>query len=427
MQHRRRARPERRAEDGPGPTVAAARVPEVANLLDLQHGAGNRAVARLLDGRRPAGPVLARTITISPAQYAGGHGVATANLTDTQLAEYFRLAVKDDLEWARRQAAKINDQGTLNAWQRYVTLITNTTLPMPDRVSALEGLIRAVNDYPETVKRRTGPRKVDTPIERPENRDTRYATEPADDDYQHDDGGAQGTTWGDDPTMWQKFGQDFGAIEPGLQSTKARKAEKPVSQLPWADATRILPRPLINLLFDVRLQLESGGNGGVVDERTAGQQERRDKSPHEPGSLRSWHQDEHGTLPKNQFDAQQVPQHGRNLHEHYTQTSQSGAGSSVDKNPATSPTGFAEYTGTGTNTEHNTKVVLDYVRKRVYLTLTHYEYWALIGGGGQPELWNSGTQDPAQAEGKLEKHLRETQRRPDQGKLMSPWVEVLLT
>jgi hypothetical protein len=396
------------------------------SLLDLQHSAGNRAVARLLDGRRPAGPVLARTITISPDQYAGGLGVAKANLSDAQFTEFFRLAVKDDLGWAMRNAAKINDQGVLNAWQTYLTIITDTNVAMAERISALEGLIRTVNDYPATVNRRTGPRKAETPLVRPENKDTRYATEPKDDDYQHDDGGAQGTTWGDDPTMWQKFGPGFGAVEPALQSNRARKSPKPVAQLPWADANRILPRPLINLLFDVRFQLEAGG-GDVIDERSAEQKQKRDKSPHEPGSLRSWHQDEHGTLPANQFNAQQVPGHGRKLHEHYTRTSQSGAGSSVDKNPATAPSGFAEYTGTGTNTEHNTKVVLDYVRKRVYLTLTHYEYWALITGAGQPELWNSDTQDLAQAEGKLEKHLRDTQRQADQAKMMSPWVEVLFT
>ncbi|WP_224282570.1 hypothetical protein [Streptomyces sp. LS1784] len=103
----------------------------------------------------------------------------------------------------------------------------------------------------------------------------------------------------------------------------------------------------------------------------------RDKSPNQLGTLRSWHQGDYGRLPDNQFDPAAVPEHARLLHAHYTAHSQSGAGSSV-QNAATPPRGFAEYTGTGSDWEHNVKVVLDYINKRVYLTVAHYQYWALI-------------------------------------------------
>jgi hypothetical protein len=147
-----------------------------------------------------------------------------------------------------------------------------------------------------------------------------------------------------------------------------------------------------------------------------------------------------------------VPKGSSTLHKHYEETSTSGAGASIKnegvvamksrefhkQNQGTSssgrgtssrsdtsgPRGFAEYTGTGSDTEHNTKVVLDYIGKRAYLTLTHYQRWALVKYKGKSDyvFWYSKTQSNSMFEGDMGKlkdcaaHIIE----------MSPWIEILM-
>lgn len=103
------------------------------------------------------------------------------------------------------------------------------------------------------------------------------------------------------------------------------------------------------------------------------------------------------------------------MHQHYSQHSQTGAGASIGAGIAR-PQGLAEYTGTGSNWEHNTKVVVDYASKRIYLTLTHYQYWALIERGGEFEFFACETQNLEQAQGQV----------PGGAILMSPWMEILM-
>ncbi|MGW1864665.1 hypothetical protein ACWCPS_03780 [Streptomyces mauvecolor] len=59
---------------------------------------------------------------------------------------------------------------------------------------------------------------------------------------------------------------------------------------------------------------------------------------------------------------------------------------------------------------------------RVYLTLTHYQYGALIPQEGGYTFWPSGTQDQEQALGNLT-----NQPNGAQGVLMRPWLEVLVS
>jgi hypothetical protein len=234
--------------------------------------------------------------------------------------------------------------------------------------------------------------------------------------------------------MREKTGRSLGPVvaggapqeQPRLLSHARGGANLPLTRLTLKQAVEMLPRPLLNLIFDVRYQLETPGAGAqpVIDERTEAQKAARDKSPNQPGTLRSWHQDDYGRLPDNGFDPANVPPHAQGLHAHYTAHSQSGAGSSV-QNAATAPRGFAEYTGTGSDWEHNVKVVLDYINKRVYLTLTHYQYWALIPpqSAGKPyTFWQGPGQD-------LEAARAELANQPGgaSGIMMSPWLEIMMS
>jgi len=59
------------------------------------------------------------------------------------------------------------------------------------------------------------------------------------------------------------------------------------------------------------------------------------------------------------------------------------------------PIGFAEYTGTGIlNDAHNSKIILDYKRGEMYLTLTHYQFWTKSGKSFKTEGQTAGTNSP---------------------------------
>ena len=50
------------------------------------------------------------------------------------------------------------------------------------------------------------------------------------------------------------------------------------------------------------------------------------------------------------------------------------------------PIGYAEYTGSGiANDTHNSKIVLDYRRGRIFITVTHYQNWHIAAGGNLAE------------------------------------------
>jgi hypothetical protein len=71
--------------------------------------------------------------------------------------------------------------------------------------------------------------------------------------------------------------------------------------------------------------------------------------------------------------------------------------------------------------------VLDYQQKRVYLTLTHYQYWALAKAEGGPwEFVEGDTQDREQAEGNIAAKNKARERPWAETKLMSPWLEIMM-
>ncbi|WP_435845641.1 eCIS core domain-containing protein [Streptomyces exfoliatus] len=393
-----------------------------------------------------------RIIKVTPEMYARGIGVDLANMDRGQLNRYVTFAVTDDVKFAMRLDAGsdfatrlkrvkelITGNDVAGALEMLTPLIADVNAVQAGSTDYVQNYYPNVTNADGTVVDGAGNARDmgrDELVQKP-NSETRYKTDPTGSGYAHTslNRGITEPRWGDDTGMRSQMAAGLGpgmAANPSLYpSTPQRLARHPrggdnlaLKQLTWAQAVALLPRPLINLLFDARYQLEASAESPVViDERTPDAQHRRDKSPGEGGTLRSWHQDDYGRLPANGFNADAIPPHAAALHAHYTTASQSGAGSAV-ADAADSPRGFAEYTGTGSNSEHNTKVVLDYINKRVYLTVTHYQYWALIPSatGGEPyTFWESHSQKLDQAEGALQQVDG-----GDQAIMMSPWLEIVM-
>lgn len=380
-----------------------------------------------------AGPaILQRKINILPDAYARGISpnplvpLRADQLSETQFSEYLAMAFNDEFRYAQ---AVCTSDSRLKHWNTLHVRALDPQKDMNARVAAVKRLAEEVNRF---LARR------DANIEDPDA-ERRYQTNPAKpwskkqhDGYAHDVS-QHAVTWSDDPDMRQKVANFLGPIVSTLPTVNPRgaltkKVEQhtittriPLRQLTWPQASQLLPRPLLNLIFDVRYQLETNG-ATVIDQRTAQQKQDRAPTPNQPGTLRSWHTDSPEVLPGNTFNSQAIPRHAQQLHANYTRDSMGGTGSS-QQNAPTAPIGYAEYTGTGSNTEHNTKVVIDYIDKRVYLTVSHYQYWAIITHPGPTyEFFDSSTQELDQAEGRLEKRLGPQ----DTAVMLSPWFEILM-
>ncbi|NUV40612.1 DUF4157 domain-containing protein [Streptomyces sp. CAI-24] len=402
------------------------------------HDPGPGSAARTGAGEPAA---VQRIVRITPGMYLRGVDATDQTLTASQLQRYLALAVQDEVGRAQNVDAGGSYTADFREIMRRLRSATpdvpealRRTVALVDAVNAcLEGQETYVSDYNPPGHAEGPGATVPVP-----NSATRYATRPdtGATGYHHSAlSGKAEPYWGDDDTMREKTGRSLGPVvaegtapqeQPRLQNHARGGGNLPLTRLTMRQAFEMLPRPLLNLIFDVRYQLEApdaGQQQPVIDERTEAQKAARDKSPHQPGTLRSWHQDDYGRLPDNGFDPAAVPAHAQGLHNHYATHSQSGAGSSV-QNAATAPRGFAEYTGTGSNWEHNVKVVLDYVNKRVYLTLTHYQYWALIPpeGSGTYTFWQGPGQNLEAARAELAQ-----QPRGETGIMMSPWLEIGLS
>ncbi|CAL9325227.1 eCIS core domain-containing protein [Streptomyces sp. SudanB182_2057] len=375
-----------------------------------------------------------RIVKITPGMYMRGVGATETTLDPRLFRRYLAIAVEDEVH----RAEQVDPAG---AYETRLKQIKRTLPDVPEALRLTTELVNAVNTVLEAqqtyVSNYNPPSHEDGPgamVPVP-NAATRYATKPdtVETGYYHTSlvANREEPYWGDDTTMREKTAKSLGPLvgkapteQPRLGQHAHGGENLPLKRLTLGQAVEMLPRPLLNLIFDVRYQLEApdaGQRQPVIDERTEAQKADRDKSPHEPGTLRSWHQDDYGRLPDNGFDPAAVPANSQALHAHYTAHSQSGAGSSV-QNAATAPRGFAEYTGTGSNWEHNVKVVLDYIQKRVYLTLTHYQYWALIPPEqkGQPyTFWQGPGQNLEAARAALAE-----QPRGATGIMMSPWLEI---
>ena len=157
-----------------------------------------------------------------------------------------------------------------------------------------------------------------------------------------------------------------------------------------------IPESLKRLVSDIHLHWKSKK---VMDTRTTKQQNEKAKTPDQTGALRTYHMNEHATIPR--LPSPYTGDHP--LHDHYAKNSQ---GSSVHGGD---PYGFAEYTGIDSD---QNKIVLDYVNGQVYVTCTHYKHW--FDNQDNPKT-HSG--DIATSREQINAQNREQD-------LQSPWVKV---
>jgi len=443
-----------RRPDGPMPVQLAGLVrmaaasPQVRRLQSL-HPAGEM--------ERHHAPVQ-RVINLSATQYASQFA---APLALPQLKEYLDISVRDDFVLARSWAdapqyavvagvaAGATETATMNnLWMTARAAVGAGGIAV--NIAAADALMGIVNAILAQRVNKT-------------NAETRYAAEPAG-GYAHTSvsptwaaayAGAAGNNaakkvaadaahpevvWESEADGQQKFtaaaaGALAAAPTVASRTTTEKGAARPlIKQLTWAQARDLLPRPLLNLMFDARYQLvtpvaPAGGGAAVgapvIDERTATEQAARKTTPKASGTLRSWHEDSSGKLPDNNVVTlanaaipAAIPASGQALHAHYAATSASGSGSAAGA--ATQPLGFAEYTGAGADNIHDVKVVLDYINRRLYLTMSHYQYWGVWNNGGVHTFVTAKTQD-----------LAATKTHFDEKNyggciMMSPWIEILM-
>jgi len=161
-----------------------------------------------------------------------------------------------------------------------------------------------------------------------------------------------------------------------LAPQKKKMAHSPVIALSVAKKT--FPKGLIKLMKAIYTMWQQGG---IVDERSDTLKEDRHKRSKIPGSLRSWHANDKGYLPKVNFANDK---RSRSFFDYYLKMSRSGDHSNIRE-----PIGYAEYTGIviGSNFVRDVnydyrfivqgdhqpcRLVFNYEEGYMYLTVSHY-------------------------------------------------------
>lgn len=186
-----------------------------------------------------------------------------------------------------------------------------------------------------------------------------------------------------DAGNWADVGTAVGAAHGAVNAAAAGVAPEShdgnarnIQTINYSATAGVFPQTLIRLLRDIHGAWKSGQ---TLDERTSAEKQGRTLNSNHPGGLRSWHMNTSQTLPAAAGGA--TPARNRAMEQHYTNTS--GVMHALGVAAPAGPIGFAEYTGTGIlNDAHNSKIILDYKRGDVYLTLTHYQHWSNGGAAG---------------------------------------------
>lgn len=173
-------------------------------------------------------------------------------------------------------------------------------------------------------------------------------------------------------------GAAHGAVNAGVAGV-APQSHSPdaraIRTINYSTAVGVFPPTLVRLLRDIHAAWKTGQ---VMDQRSQAERDASALTANNPGALRSWHMNTSATLPAAPGGV--TPPNAVALENHYTATS--GVMNALGVAPPPGPVGYAEYTGTGIlNDAHNSKIILDYKRGDVYLTLTHYQHWSNIGAG----------------------------------------------
>lgn len=200
----------------------------------------------------------------------------------------------------------------------------------------------------------------------------------------------------------------------GKGTTQTSFAGNKIPSFLFADIKDSLPDGLKSLLRDI---YRAWINDKVFDQRTNKEREAKSINSTTAGTLRSYHMNLQGTLPmprlqpmrdkeanqnkindtikrklKNSLDEPKLDgQRGKELHDHYKETSQQDINATAPQKDGKSyPIGLAEYTGIGFGGEPDgCKIVLDYINGELYLTLTHYQYYTVDDQGQVERLGKS--------------------------------------
>jgi len=372
---------------------------------------------------------LNRRIVISPTQFCSGIGLTDSSMTLEHWKSYMKTVVYDEIVFLIKKPVVEEKKNLIEThYKKYEKSELSKKKVELDELIAVVNILLFTDDQKEvkgfeSCVCETINKKHLFPTVVCPNYLKRYHSVPCD-GYLHSSLIKSQPVWKNDPDMWEQCANILGPllVKGELKTVKPLGKDKlELRQIPWKTAKILLPRPLLNMIFDLRFQFEPCG-ALFIDERTPDELKRKKTTPGEGGTLRSWHQDSHEVLPSPTFESEtRLPEFCKALHNHYKEFSGEGSGSSIVIGKYVGPQGLAEYTGTGSNTEHNTKVVVDYINKRIYLTLSHYQYCCIIKKEEGKYVWwmKSGTQELSKAWTDLDKESGEKF-------LMSPWMEILL-
>ncbi len=173
--------------------------------------------------------------------------------------------------------------------------------------------------------------------------------------------------WNNQSEALEEISRDLG----GETTLPQNRALSNIPVIPWSIAKKKIPTTLMRLIRDIYI---SWFYGSVMDCRSLDEQKAKKLNCDTPGALRSWHVNQSETLPD--LGEVKIPGNARYFHDHYQATSNIMNIVRQENPNINGPVGFAEYTGTGLGGNHDDcKIVLDYLKGCIYITLTHYQFW----------------------------------------------------
>jgi hypothetical protein len=166
-----------------------------------------------------------------------------------------------------------------------------------------------------------------------------------------------------------------------------------IPTIAYASVKDNAPKALWRLVRDIYISWRAGS---VFDRRTPQEIQNQTITSDIPGALRGWHMNMSEGLPALPNIA--VPVNAQPIFQHYKNTSKVMNIIGQGEQPQ-GPIGYAEYTGSGIMDDlHYSKIVLDYLQGRVYVTVSHYQNWLIKGNAENTNDYKAVGQNPGQGE-----------------------------
>ncbi len=235
---------------------------------------------------------------------------------------------------------------------------------------------------------------ADTPGGENQLRDAQYKTDPA----------RLTQTLAQTRTRLHELAHPAAGAAPVSTEAPLNAGSSRIPVLAFTKVQGVVPPELGNLMRDIYLSWKLGQ---VFDRRSPAERRGKSTASDTPGALRSYHMNVQGSLPSpiNPLErrpagsvanfmgriseddvTQRMEEEGspaKRFHAYYQKHSQMEAGARLHQAGNAHPVGYAEYTGIAfSGAPHDCKIVLDYIRGWLYLTLTHYQYYQYNEGAG---------------------------------------------